>query len=216
MQVNEGWHFNCVNCGADDFAVDGERGDCVCRECGCVDRVPLSVGGNGYSARLDCNGNQIPGVHGYESINGASIVMEAPPGRKKRKGTSPPYRRDTYFAERISQWRMHEPGIPTPDAQEIERAYDYFTDKWGTRGGVTDFPGAVWSRTERGLRCSYVINKEDCRQLLWHIDAQRSARGAKPYFVKKYLVSFFLFFSSWSFVATKAMSSPLQGMQRGT
>lgn len=189
MQKNEGWHFNCANCGADDFAVDAERGDCVCRDCGAVDRIPITVGGNGYSARLDGSGNQIPGVHGYESINGASIVLEPPPSKKQRKGTSPPYRRDTYFAERISQWRMLEPGIPASDMQEIERAYEHFTDKWGLRGGETIFPGAKWTRTERGLSCSYVIDKEDCRKLLWHIDADRKSTGRKPYFVKKYLVS---------------------------
>lgn len=53
------------------------------------------------------------------------------------------------------------------------------------------FVSAKWRRDPRTnvLACTYVLRKEDCRDILHSIDKTRVANGQKPYFVKKYLVS---------------------------
>lgn len=196
---------SCRNCGHDAYLMDFERGTATCAECGCVDPEPLSVGGSGYSRVHDKEGNRLGFVRGYESVRYGAYVESvgefiATERRRRAPGSSPPYRRETYFAERISQWRMREPAIPAEDWREIVAAFEHFTDKWGVLGRV-EFVGAKWERDILGgpsasgrvhssLRCNYVIGKDDCRRLLWHIDSQLDALGRKPYFVVSYSCAF--------------------------
>lgn len=138
------------------------------------------------------------------------------------RGGSAPYRRQTYWAERISQWRMLEPGIEEDDMLVIRRKWHELTN-WGGFSGENKY-GGEWLNA---MVYTYTITKEDCRELLWSIDNDRRERhrrtalmhqevdrelglpprkpaeiaeADKPFFVKKYLVrrfllSFFPFFS---------------------
>ncbi len=86
---------NCGNCGLRDYVVDYARGSVACAGCGACRDMALLVGGGGRAATVP-----------YESYaNGAyhenfdDAVAEA----MARLSNSPPYRRETYFSERISQ-----------------------------------------------------------------------------------------------------------------
>lgn len=180
----------CRSCGHDAYIVDFERGTYTCVECGCVDEQPLVISGSGYSACYDKEGNKHTYIRGYEPpMHGAfveSVGEHITRERKRRRvgGASPPYQRRTYFAERIAQWRLREPDIPSEDFAMIQEAFNHFTDKYGLVGH-SEFPGAQWVRRKSGMSCTYIIGKEDCRRLLWHLDRTRN----NPRFVKKYLVS---------------------------
>jgi hypothetical protein len=174
----DGGYATCRNCGADDYLVDAERGECTCADCGCVNSdAVLMVASARYKELYDCSGNrqfQAPLVEvvraGVYRETAADVMAQ-----QAAQSKSAPYQRATYFAERISQWRGLEPCIPHEDYRDIERLYNRYTNKWGL------FPDE--QRWEPG----YCPSKEDTRQLLWEIDRQRLRDGLKTYFVKKYL-----------------------------
>ncbi len=110
---------------------------------------------------------------------------------------------------------MLEPEIDPGDLQLI-------VDKWHVLSGRfynamlpynAHFPPPVWSdcewtRDESGaMRCTYVIDKEDCRRLLWAIDTDIECVGdRRSVFVKRYLVSNRLASRLFFFAATSAAS----------
>lgn len=170
---------NCRNCGAADYFVDAERGECSCSECGAVyDDARLMVASARYKELYDGCGNRQFRAPLVEAVRTGVYCENAALAKAELRNQkhSAPYQRATYFAERISQWRGEEPSIPTYDFQEIQRLYDRHTDRWELLGHRR------WQR-------DYCLSKEDMRQLLWEIDNERRERGLKPYFVKKYLVS---------------------------
>lgn len=182
------------------------------------------VAGEGYGATHDGEGNFAGAACGYEAVRYGGYFEDARDAvveeRQRRKSTSPPYRRDTYWAERISQWREQEPEIPSSDFEQIEQRWKQFTGElW--EFGIGQSPkwsDASWSfDAHRVRRCSRILSKEDCRQILWSIDEELAkhynpdalswdqkriymhegidpASVGKPMFVKKYLVSLFLLF----------------------
>jgi hypothetical protein len=116
-----------------------------------------------------------------------------------RRKNSPPYKRETYFSERISQWQLTEPDIDEDHWRVINAKWEQWTGRfWSAEypGPLPRFASARWTRDKRGnMRCNLVLTKEMCRQLLWAIDDEIRAIGnGKPIFVKKYLVSCFNFF----------------------
>lgn len=244
--VEEG---HCLNCNNDEYIVDWERGTCVCSRCGFVDPNPLMVAGNPFSECHDEEGGALDGACGYEAVRcGAyseSVCDAIAENRKHRRNScSPPYRRDTYWSERISQWRQLEPEIPSEDAELIERKWEQFTGRYRQPSDpLPKFQDATWERTAGtwNLRCTHMLSKEDCRQLLWAIDEDRAryrldpssiswdqqrlyqfaevdpASLGKPVFVKRYLVSFIFLmcFCSASASLIAVMPAPSHGMHGG-
>lgn len=160
----------CVNCGSDLFITDYARGNCHCAECGCVivDQIAVSSGPCYDMARdrvVYAPPHPVSAICGF--LDEGPLVQ---PPEKRHK--SQPYRRETYFNERISQWRMNEPEIPYDDLDSI---------KWQWK-----------SMYPEGDKLD--VSKEECRLLLRKCDDQLVGwTGQRPYFVKKYLVSNFLF-----------------------
>jgi len=83
-----------------------------------------------------------------------------------RSTVSAPYKRETYFAERLSQWREQEPGIDVNDSIRIDRIY-------------AELKRDAWRDKTR-------FEKEDCRQLLFMLDQRHRVKR----FVTKYLEKF--------------------------
>jgi hypothetical protein len=107
----------------------------------------------------------------YHAGEHREVVASAQP---VRSSNSAPYRRATYWAERISQWRQNEPPIGDDDWQTISHAYIAAT---------SDGPMKKWDLT-------YVLCKDDIRELLRSCDKQLEARLLRTRFVRRYLVSF--------------------------
>lgn len=159
---------HCANCTGATFVVDYERGDSVCCTCGCVEPTRLMVVQNTFKQNFDYEGTRRHDVPPQESmVVGAFFedVVDRRIQQSRGKSNSAPYRRATYFAERISQWRLQEPTIVADDLRTILQAYD-----------------AKYSM-------QYVMSKEECRTLLWEIDARLKTHNLVPRFVKRYLVS---------------------------
>lgn len=100
------------------------------------------------------------------------------------RSNSPPYRRETYFSERISQWQMREPDIDADDFEVIERQFERCTGKYGNLDHA--FAGARWERDPATglLRCTgYVLTKAATRRMLSQIDAERKLVGDRAFFV---------------------------------
>lgn len=149
--------------------VDYERGDSVCCTCGCVEPTRLMVVQNTYKQNFDCAGYRRHDVPPQESmVVGAYFedVSDRLIQQSSGKSNSAPYRRATYFAERISQWRLQEPAIVADDLRTIFQAYD-----------------AKYTNQQ------HVMCKDECRTLLWEIDARLKTHNLIPRFVKRYLVS---------------------------
>lgn len=183
----------CVNCGNGVFVCDYERGSVSCNECGCCRDDVLAV--------VDCSHADAAGENGARGRKEAYPVgacYEEPSVERafqnSRRKNSPPYKRETYFSERISQWQLKEPDIDSRDWETIRHKWDEWTGRWWSpddAGPLPRFAAARWERgASGGMRCNLVLTKEMCRQLLWAIDDdQRSPFNPKPIFVKKYLVS---------------------------
>lgn len=198
----------CDNCGNRSYVVDWQRGSMACANCGCVMEDHLRVGGDGYRATHDANGNKDFGALGYEATLVGAYVEDVDDylaaERQTYRNNSPPYRRETYWAERISQWREQEPSIDAADVEAIEDEFWRLTNPHITpvEEQHASFRNLEWRWTvdlqyrycfHRGTRSRYVVSKDDCRVILWSIDKRRIAEGGKPLFVKKYLVSAFCF-----------------------
>ena len=130
----------CPSCDGTSFVVDGARGDCICVACGFATSDAGVVEANGRLAKKAHLENQI----------------------RLATTQSAPYRRETYFAERISQWRGAEPTIEYSEWRVIDDTFIQFTQ-----------PGGRW---EMGRS---LMTKDDCRELLWEIDLQRKQSGLK-------------------------------------
>ena len=196
----------CLNCGYNMFECNYATGTVSCLECGCCRDDVLAVVDCTHKDRERANGH---GVRQESYPNGA-VVEEVDAERifvNSRRKNSPPYKRETYFSERISQWRLLEPEIDSADWQVIERMWEDFTGKWKSVTGVPRFKDARWSRAPGDiLRCNLVLTKEMCRELLWAIDDRQRAAGiAKPIFVKKYLVSHFNFCCFFHFLLLRSV-----------
>ena len=195
----------CRNCGCNDYIVDYQRGSYTCAECACIDLEQVMVNDVGFKASHDLHGARLPQAANNEPIPygpfSGNVFDDKMESIQARRNNSPPYRRETYFAERISQWRMLEPEIDPADFREIEQEYLRYTGRFYIPGLV--HPAAApppsvpckWSFHPRhGMQCDFILDKEDLRKILWRIDKRKAGvGGAKPVFVKRYLVSFFIF-----------------------
>lgn len=150
-------HRICPSCDSHGpFHSDYERGDIICSSCGCV-VAPIMVVTHSYNSVFDRDGCIKTGAPLGEAFVRGECGEEVPLApTHSRSG----YKRSTYFAERISQWRQREPAIEQYDFEEIWRQHD--------RSGHPE---------------TYCLTKEDIRQYLRNIDRRN---GGKT-FVTKYL-----------------------------
>jgi len=154
----------CSNCNARDLFVCAERGEITCGSCGCVDgeyRVCISVAS--YKAVFDATGTRAFNAPLSEPVHRGNFFVDD--SHASRRTTSAPYKRSTYFNERLTQWCQVEPRINDDDMTTID---SYCTARWGEK---------------------HVLTKEELRDVLWDIDLTKQRLNAyyKPYFVKKYL-----------------------------
>lgn len=195
----------CENCGERDYCIDFASGTSTCVACGCVDRDgTVMVVALGYSETHGENGERDVDAPEEEPLERAVFVESVedtiarqPRGKyrgianklrdreKWRLGNSAPYKRETYFSERVSQWRHNEPDICLEDTRAINRMFQRFTCQGGLRHDTVRWDGYVTG--EGQFKLVRPMTKEDCRTLLASCDAYQS--HAAPRFVKKYLVS---------------------------
>lgn len=181
----------CVNCGTDEFLFDYRRGSVTCAECGCVERSSLTLHTAHLPNTYNVLGSNVPGplVHETAPVGEFSLsVVHAKAEAAKFRSNSPPYRRETYWSERCSQWQLREPEIDYYDMERIRDKWDEFRGKFADPNCDDEFlRNQKWPK-------DHVMDKDNCRTVLWAIDCDiPKFGGTKPYFVKKYLVSLFFF-----------------------
>lgn len=173
----------CRNCGGCDFAVDYACGECCCEGCGCVDSR-LMVASASFKQTFDLNGTRVeqaPLVEMFSSAAFSTTAADELLAERLRATASAPYKRRTYFSERLSQWQSREPAIDRVDFEEIRTLYQEYNggkhQAWKTM--AVDNPWRkvpIWSLDR-------AFSKEDCRTLLWEIDRRRVALKQRAYFV---------------------------------
>lgn len=166
--------MNCAECGGTEFCDDYARGDRVCSGCGATGDT-LRVAAPRYNELFDASGNRRVAravAESYPIHATCATVFSA--GRRRRAVSSAPYKRSTYWAERISQWQQNEPRIPTEDWDEIECAY---LDEWWDAAPVE--PPALDKDRIRGLLRSLDLARKR--------DEDLAPEDRKPRFVRKYL-----------------------------
>ncbi len=202
-------HGSCINCAANDWIPDVERGDLVCRVCGlCQD--PIRRHGLTYNekhARF-VGGRAGPDDERMEQVEDGETMVSRK-SRKRREwnvlehleplsnaehnnrlrkiargedwgaSRSAPYKRITYFRERLSQWAMQEPPIPEHDWDIICEEYRGWCTDESTRCLI---PSGEELRTTGGrVRGTIFLTKEEIRAILVRCDAPhpgRVTRGA--------------------------------------
>lgn len=206
----------CRGCGGADFIWSIAHGDAVCACCGCCDPQRIAV--DHYRAPRRARDGTVAAAGAAPPPGDGAVVnvhdarLEAAANRRN----SAPYRRTTYWSERISQWQQNEPEIPADDWRIIESKWRDLSNRYGlTPPADVKFPGG-W---EGSKFLGAPVTKDDCRTLLWAIDRDRRALGQRPQFVKRYLVSALLrllcCLSCSSAVATSCRCVALYGMHRG-
>ena len=150
----------CRNCGECLFVEDYARGDIICQSCGCVDDV------------------LVVDTRGYQPAVTTEVVTQAPvvPPRFRRasrvvhsQNCSLPYKRITYFNERLTQWTGHEPEIPLADAEAIVKHWK----RWAPCAYPADW--------------QYKCDKGRIRAVLNDLDTIAVKSGEPKRFVQKYL-----------------------------
>lgn len=178
---------SCENCEGTDFIVDYERGDRICAACGAVDSR-LMVATSNFKEVFDCQGTRVQFAPTSETFRcgayheelGDAIAQE----RDARRTKSAPYKAITYFSERISQWRMQEPGIPPADWDAIEQMHRCFIGThlyYSHRQYAGDhYFEPRWEPDKEHF------SKEDVRTLLWEIDKREPVEAERRFVVSKF------------------------------
>lgn len=147
----------CDNCHSiNRFHYDYQRGDIICTSCGCV-HSPIYVVAHSYDTVFDGDNCLRAGAPIGEFFTRGQCGEEVPLATDTKRSS---YKRSTYFAERLSQWRQLEPAIDEYDFEEIFREY-----------------------LDADYNSSYCLTKEDIRQFLRRIDTRYGGKR----FVTKYL-----------------------------
>lgn len=199
---------SCVNCGADDWTTDEQRGDVVCCVCGlCDGGVAVLIPTYSEQQQAFESGHCLPS----ESFRDAAFNV-APPngfgGKSVRGSPGRTYKRKTYFNERISQWLMAEPRIDDDD-------WFLICEEWQTRcivkyGQRTVIPTRrqLRRRNLQPIRGSRVPTREDIRCILGSCDALKEndpwAEDSETHFVSKYYEKWLTIRYKLSGVGTRA------------
>lgn len=186
----------CCECGGDEWIIDNHTGDTICVGCGVCDSRRVMVVAESYRATFSEDGTRHPEARVQEALPDGPIVTTMALEQAVENAcntSSPPYKRQTYFSERISQWRMLEPTINADDMRSIQREWERLTGRFNSKPDPY-FADSKWywdAGPPEVFMSTHVLTKEGCRKLLWHIDNRRKAHGLQPYFVKKYLEKYF-------------------------
>lgn len=147
----------CRSCRSVDFVEDFARGDSICGNCGCCaeslfidDRKLLAFGDEHIPAQAF-----VPDRPTKSHISRETFAAV-------HRAKNLPYKRATYFAERISQWIGTEPVIPNHDLKPI----------WLRR----------WPKGSKRT-----CTKQEIRAILADIDTELVSSGQRPRFIRKYL-----------------------------
>jgi hypothetical protein len=178
----------CLNCGSADFICDEQAGLYVCSDCGCCCDV-VRVEAPTYKQLFGAFGELSEGVCA-ESLVGHSYAVDVIEARRRAKrqrisSNSAPYRRSTYFAERVSQWRELEPAIDDDDWDEIAHHWSRLSGNWMSRR-------RRWPQDAQYkiFATDHVMDRADCRLLLRQLDEKLIANEQRPRYVRKYLEKF--------------------------
>lgn len=157
-------HGGCSNCGHAIWIVDGTSGDYVCRNCGAVQQggaILLNVRSAKDRERDYSQGRLVRDEH---------VQGFGDPGPSKRS-RSAPYKRITYFSERISQWAQREPPIPEAHWRFIEDAFYQWCEARGEPAAQYKLPTrAQLRRTMVQLPGTKLLDKEEVRSILQLVD----------------------------------------------
>lgn len=150
----------CNNCGGSDRFSDNKGGYILCA-CGAVIDT-IRIAAPRYKEVFDRNGSIRHNAPKAEAFDYGSFVLDVCPPRI-RKSNSAPYKRLTYWGERLSQWRMREPQIP-------DNHWNHILD--------------TWERVSKGEFDFNAVDKEFIREILRLVDEELQTT---PRFKKKYL-----------------------------
>lgn len=104
--------------------------------------------------------------------------------RKQLSSNSAPYRRSTYFAERVSQWRGLEPDIGEDEWLNIRQ-------QWGLMSGQFDLPFRRWPEDPPPIwPRDHILTRDDCRLMLRLIDDRLRRVGLRGTYVKRFFEKF--------------------------
>ncbi len=178
-------HGSCEVCGRDDWIPDVQRGDLICRGCGlCQDRIRL--GGDSFrqnQARNDGGDHrnlvETAMDFAYPNPNLRPDRMPTLSTKKRSLGSSrsAPYKRITYFRERLSQWQQTEPGIPESDWSRIVDSYLF----WAKSQRLEPYVPTVEQLKSASGRIpgTILLEKEEIRAIL--VDADTRPRPFYTY-----------------------------------
>lgn len=178
-------HGPCHVCNHHIWLVDAARGDYVCRGCGAVqDGVRIGCTSVKEREQAYSQGHLVRNEH-------LAAIGEPGPCKRSR---SAPYKRITYFSERISQWAQCEPEIPEDDWHWILDAYNEwcFTNK-GRYPRVLPTPAQLRT-TSVQIPGTFLLTKEEVRSLLVLVETRdysqfidfEDDRPKVGHYVKKY------------------------------
>lgn len=125
----------------------------------------------------------------FESIcRGAystNVVDEQQKAKRRRlSSNSAPYRRSTYFAERVSQWRGLEPLIGEDEWETIRQQWCILSNQpFAPRRRWPEDPPPIWPP-------DHILTRDDCRLMLRMIDNRRRKHGLPANYVKRYFEKF--------------------------
>lgn len=150
----------CANCRSMDFREEHSSGSVICMGCGLVQSEILFLD-YGYQESYD--------VAGGFDVNTARTAFSREAVRTVHKNTqSLPYKRQTYFNERLSQWQCNEPRIPEEDMAAIKQLWDSYAK-------------VAWPDT-----WAHKPPKERIGAVLTTLDSDLVKDGHRPRFVRVY------------------------------
>lgn len=100
VEVESAADYVCANCGCASFCLDYARGDCVCTDCGACDNGRLAVATGYYVDPATGYAVRAPSYAGVAVVTDAATYVEE---QTRSFKASTPYKRETYWSERISQ-----------------------------------------------------------------------------------------------------------------
>lgn len=174
----------CINCSFSNWLLDDSRGLFVCGNCGlCGETVSVN-----NPVHHESNGDGAPAMAPnllFDCLHRRELQIETGPSLEKiqRRGTKRangklrtkqpkyvPYKKRTYFNERLSQWALTDPDIDDGDWGRICCAYIDFCIERGITVHIPTKEELAMSRGKR-IANTYAVTKNDVRLILARCDA---------------------------------------------
>lgn len=185
--------FFCDECGGDNWAVEIDRGDLVCMDCGACD-----------VSRVLCSDGVSVATNGVAEAHRKGAELEMGMGIQNNASGKVAVRQ-AYFNERLSQWALSDPEIPDRHWECIFDAWEWFCE---TRNIDAILPRPDELRQCRGKQIAgtYLCTKDEIGIILDRCDTvmretgedfedmdedlhkmpRKRARSREPRFKKKY------------------------------